>query len=251
MTFVAENELERALMEAASNMSARPEFYRLLLASNLIVIGKVEGRTPAGQESFVSSGDRVQIASGQHKGNAFIPVFSSLQRLQTYAQRETEYVALNGRALLEMTRGALLILNPGSEYGKELLPEEIHGLMDPAAPSRMTIQKDTQVLIGQPAVYPQALVDALKAAFAARSDVLAAYLVQIAFPSAEQPPHPLIGVEIAGDYWDAVSAEIDRVAAAVTPGMLLDAMSLDRSSANDSVARALLKTSPFYIRQTH
>ena len=65
--------------------------------------------------------------------------------------RKQNYLTLNGRALLEMTRGAPFILNPGSDYGKELLPEEIASLLDPdrMSPSRSCWSR-TQVLIGQP-----------------------------------------------------------------------------------------------------
>ncbi len=249
MSFVAENDLERALMRATSDANARPEFYRQLLLSNLTVIGEVEGHAK-GTGSLpgsgtLTSGQNVRLTQIQSGGRSGIPVFSSLTRLQTYARKEVPYLALNGRALFQMTKGALLVLNPGSQYGKELLPEEIANLIAPV-PQQVTIDAPTDVLIGQPAVYPHALVDGLKSAFAARPDVLTAYLIQIAFPQAGHDPHPMIGIEHTGA-WDDICKDVVRVATAAVPGMQVDLIPIDRA-APVTLTEALLKTQPFYQR---
>jgi len=207
MSFVPENPLEEAIVRANKSAMTRREFYRLLLESDLVVIGRIEGRDPLSDRATLAPGEKLQIASATHEGRKFVPVFSSMTRLEAHLQKTAEYVTLNGRALFEITRGSAFLLNPGSEFGKELSAEEISSLLDPPdiAAQRIVIGKPMQVLIGQPAVYPHALVDALKQAFAARPDVLAAYLVQIGF--ADQPSHPLIGVETIGE-WAALSAEI-------------------------------------------
>ena len=54
--------------------------------------------------------------------------------MQAYAQKECQYIAMKGRALLEMTRGAPVILNPGSEYGREFTAAEIARLLEPNVP---------------------------------------------------------------------------------------------------------------------
>ena len=245
MAFVPENDLEHALVRASKEAAARPAFYRLLLESDLYVIGEVEG-TPAGEgQRSIAAGERIQIASGESKGRQFLPVFSALVRMQTYLREERKYLSLKGRALFEMTKGALLILNPGSDYGKELLPDEIAGLLNPSVRS-VTLDKPTKVLIGQPAVYPHDLINALKTAFAQRPDVSSAYLIQIAFDG--EAPHPLIGVETTGD-WPGVSQEIGRAVAAVAPGLRVDAVQIDRAKP-DGFAASLLNTAPFYTRPT-
>lgn len=248
VTFVPQNALEETLMQAASDPAARPEFYRLLLASDLLVIGNIEGQAQDGREQTVSAGQNLQIMPATYKGQNCIPVFSSLVRLQAYLTRQESYVALNGRALFEIAQDAMFVLNPNSDYGKDLLPEEVANLLAPQPPQAVTIDKPTQVLIGQPAVYPHALVDALKVAFAARPQVLAAFLVQIGFPDAAPPPHPLIGVETTGD-WKTLSAEIGRIATAAMPGIVLDIAPIDRAKQDDGLTAALLATEPFYIRK--
>src|ERR1700761_7533323 len=205
MDFVPQNDLERALVRAVKEPAARPEFYRLLLASDLLVLGNL-------------AGDQLQIVSTKNKAGVNVhPVFSSVPRVQAYIREKQNYLTLNGHALFKMTKGAAFVLNPNSSYGKELPPEELASLLDPDAHTAkpIVLDKATQVLIGQPAVYPHDLVNALKEEFAKRPDVLNAYLVQIAFSGRDEPPHPMIGVETTGD-WDSVSALIGKTAEMVS-----------------------------------
>jgi len=247
VTFTPENDLESALMRAAKEPAARPEFYRLLLSSDLFIIASVRGRKLSGAASSIEPGEQIEIARGEMNGKPFHPVFSSLKRLDENNRDGAEWLSFNGRALFEMTKGATFVLNPGSEYGKELLAEEIAWMLSPATARQIQIDKPTQVLIGQPAVYPQALVDALKALFATRPEVASAHLVQIGYP--DQEPHPLIGVETAG-HWEGLSGDIGRTLAAAAPGLTVDAMPIDRSE-KDGLSAALIEVQPFYTRTAH
>jgi hypothetical protein len=249
MAFEPENDLERTLMRAAKEPAARPEFYRLLLESDLLVLGTVDGQScDAVKSATVQPGQHLKIASVEINGRTSYPLFSSLTRLQAYIRTKEDFLSMKGRSLFEGTPGASFVLNPGSDYGKELLPGEVARLLDPNAntPEHITIQKPTRALIGQPSVYPHNLVNALKGEFEKRSDILAAYLVQIAFEGKTEPPHPLIGVEVTGN-WNAVSAEIGRIARIVMPGALIDVAPVDRAK-NDTMTASLLKTEPFYVR---
>ena len=56
MPFISENKLEEALVAAVKNPAAAPDFYRLLLESDLLVLGTVEGQdTAGGKFSLVGS----------------------------------------------------------------------------------------------------------------------------------------------------------------------------------------------------
>jgi hypothetical protein len=244
MTFIPENELENALMRAAKEPAARPEFYRLLLSSDLFIIGKVEGRSLSDTPHTIEPGEQIQIVRGEINSKSFHPVFSSLKRLEENNRDGSDWLSLNGRLLFEMTKGATFVLNPGSAYGKELLAEEIAWMLSPATARQVEIEKPTQVLIGQPSVYPQVLVDVLKVHFATRPEVSAAYLVQIGYP--DQKPHPLIGVETTGD-WKTLSDSIGRIIAAAAPGQIVDATPIDRTD-KDGLSSALIQTRPFYTR---
>jgi len=133
MTFVPENPLEEALLQAAKNAMKRREFERQLLAQDVVVIGEIEGRdlSPAG--SPLLPGERLKVASVQRDGRTYIPVFTSQTRLKAYLTRKAGYVSLPGKALMQMTRGSTLLINLGSEVGKEILPQDVERMLDPTA----------------------------------------------------------------------------------------------------------------------
>ena len=78
MPFISENELERALVKAVKNPAMTPEFYRLLLVCDLLVMGTVEGREEATKQFTLSAGGRINLVTGTRNGGTFLPVFSSL-----------------------------------------------------------------------------------------------------------------------------------------------------------------------------
>jgi hypothetical protein len=234
MTFEAENDLERALMRAPSDPSARPEFYRLLLESELFIVGQLGDQTPELGEVTAKNGDRLMIATVEYQGRNYHPVFTALSRLKNFVQDEVQYLSMQGRRLFEATRGADFLLNPGADFGKELPAAEIASIMG-----------STRVMIGQPSVYPHALIDGLKDVFARDPGVIAAYLVQVSFDTPDDKPHPMIGVVTEGD-WQALSgAMADSMK--ITATTAVDMVRIDPNQPT-SIMQALLKTTPFYTR---
>jgi hypothetical protein len=162
--------------------------------------------------------------------------------MQDYAKQESKFLRVNGRALFDLTRGAPVILNPASEYGKELSPEQIAQLLDPHAASGRP-----RTIIGE-ADYPMALVEALMEVFTARPDIEAAWMIQVTF-TGRDAPHPLVGVETTGDWpslMQAVQAAVDRLGA----GMVFDLQRINRLSPNN-MTDTLLQVPPFYQRRKH
>jgi type III secretion system (T3SS) SseB-like protein len=252
MAFLPENALEVALMRAPSDPASRPEFYRLLLESNLYVIGPPGPKATEERETVLETATTLVIASVPYKDRMYHPVFTSLARLETFAREEVTYYGINGRALFEAAANAYFLVNPGSDYGKELVPEEIARLINPAAQlntQTMTFQDETEVLLGEPAIYPHALVDALKAVFSNRSDVLSAHLLQIAIKGRDEPPHPLIGVEATGE-WQPLFQEIARVASLVDPTGIVDAVPINEGNRGETPVSALLRAPAFYRRSS-
>ena len=74
--------------------------------------------------------------TGEQDGRKYLPVFSSIARMQEYIKEDSKYLSMVGRDLFDTTRGAPLILNPASEYGKQLAPHEIAQLLDPGSAPR-------------------------------------------------------------------------------------------------------------------
>ena len=237
MLFIPENPLEEALVKAVKTPLQSQDFFRLMLEADLLVIGTVEAG-PDGKFT-AGPGSQFQLETGEKDGARFLPVFSSLPRMQAYAKKECKYLAMQGRALLELTRGAPVILNPGSEYGREFTATEIGRLLNPDTPLAAPVSRFGEEY------YPQALIDGLSALFARRGDVATAWMIQN-HPANEEKPVPLVGVETAADMRQLM-AEIEQVAEATAPGLVFDVQAVDRARPA-AMADVLMQAEPFYVR---
>ncbi|HEX8219738.1 MAG TPA: enhanced serine sensitivity protein SseB C-terminal domain-containing protein [Chloroflexia bacterium] len=209
--FTPTNELERLLVQASTDPGARPAFYRAFMDADLIVLG-YSGQPIAEGEgvAVLPAGSTVNIVRWQGQdGREAIPVFSSLERLRESIAQEERYMQIEGRVLLDIVGSALpLVLNPMSDYGKEFVPEELASMQDGSIFRRLestTVEENRQVLIGQPANYPQALVDALKSLFSRHPEVERAYLAQMHDPAAGASPFLIVGVQAQGDMGQVMS----------------------------------------------
>ena len=126
--FEPENELEQCLMNGRTDINAQKEFYQKLLWNELFVLTNA---APTYQEgtNMLEEGSNVQIVAfdgGQ------IPVFTSTNRIFDKGIIDTavHYLCLKGQDLFELAQGATFVLNPYSEFHKELVPEEIEDLMN-------------------------------------------------------------------------------------------------------------------------
>jgi len=245
LPFIAENELERALVKAVKNPLHAPDFYRLLLESDLLVLGTAEGREDASEKFTLAPGGKLNLVTGLKDSGRFLPLFSSLPRMQEYLKQESKYLSVNGRALLDVTRGGPVILNPSSEYGKELPAVEVAQLLDGQKPDG-----EPRTIIGE-ADYPVALVDALRSLFGSRTDIAAAWMIQVTFADRAKQPHPLVGIELdskTGGDWPSLMQAIETAADASVPGMVFDIQRVDRRNPA-GLTGALLQVPPFYQRR--
>ncbi len=123
-----ENELEQSLMQAASSVAAQKEFYQKLLWSQLYVLTGKESVTKEGVQ-VLEKDTTVQLVAFE---GGQIPVFTSANRINDkgIVKEELYYMSLKAQDLFGMAKGATFVLNPYSDYGKELIPEEIECLLN-------------------------------------------------------------------------------------------------------------------------
>jgi hypothetical protein len=242
--FVPENELEAALVAAAADPARRPEFYRTLLRSKLFLLDESTEARPPGS-IVLQPGATIPIRDIEINGQVFVPLYSSALRIRSGA-RPARYLALEARAILELVGKRDVFLNPGSEYGKHLTPGEIQQLLTGSAPMEQHIVRTNETwLIGQPPIRPTRIIEALADHFRSRPSVRAAYFAQVAQPSAETPPHLLIGIDAEGPWEEAtrgMQSVLDRV---IQIGELVDVTRMDESTLS---ARVIELNMPFYVR---
>lgn len=103
------NELEQLLMRAATDQTARVVFHRRLLTDDLLVAtpkapSRTEGRT-------LQTSEQIQILSVSDPNGQSVPaIFTSQERLTECFGGGAGYIAMNGKALIEilMNDGAVL-----------------------------------------------------------------------------------------------------------------------------------------------
>ena len=239
------NPLEKSLMNAATNPADRPQFYRDLLKSEIYLINHNRDQLHI-QNNVLQQGTQLNIQSFERDGKTWLPIFSSLERLEQFIRSDSSYLQLHARDFFEITRGAYVILNPNFQYGKEFYPEEIEQMLDGSIFKPLqtfTAQKDTNVLIAQPALYPTELVKALSELFAKNRLINKAYLAQYFNPQADGKPHLLIGIDASGDWQTAIGDAGLIASEMIGKGETIDFIRLGR----DGISEYMLKqTKPFY-----
>ncbi len=207
-----ENRLESLLRLAATEPAHRPEFNKLLLQSPLFVLGEAEQE--ANDDGLVPEGSNLGLLHWEKEdGSTVIPVFTSLQAMQDSIEADESYLEIPARALFEMTLGEDLVLNPGSEYGKDLMPAELESLLSGSSDHAVerVLAQSSEISIGQPEHYPAKLVDSLTTLFSKHDNIAAAYLGLIHDPEHDEQPNLIIGLQGEGDL-QAVIQEAGAVA---------------------------------------
>lgn len=249
MTNETENPLEAALRLAAAEPAHRPEFYRLLLDSTVYILSPFAGQQ-SGERTF-QTGEEIAIQHWTREdGSPVIPFFTSLAILERSIEGESGYIALPARSLLEMTKGSTLVLNPRSDFGKEFPPAEIEALLTVGlnhVPNRRVVEKETRILLGQPARYPAKLVDSLTTLLSRHGNVRAAYVALMHDPAQDEKPHLVVGIDGDGDL-EQVIREAGNVAVDAAPdGEPVDLMRV--GAGKDGLSEYFRReVKPFYER---
>ncbi|CND08076.1 enhanced serine sensitivity protein SseB [Yersinia frederiksenii] len=228
----SDQSLESLLKLAATESIHRTAFFRALLdATVLVLVDDAELRGEEGEMTF-TAGDGVNILHWEKQdGESVIPFFTSVEVLQqaldiaedqSIDTEKQPFIAMPVRVLFEMTQGAHLFLNPKSEHGKEFWPQEVAMLLENgglAQPAEMVVDKESQLLLGQPEEYPAAMVDALIQLFSQRKPVRRAFLALMHDKSVDEKPNLLIGLEVDGsdDEIDQLIQEAGNVASDHAP----------------------------------
>lgn len=248
--FADENTLETVLRKAATEPAWRAEFYKLLLSEKLIVL--TDNSDADGKERVLEAGTHVNLVSYK---DGSIPVFTSTGKIfdKGVIKGKVPFMEMKGEDLFTLATGATFILNPYSDYGKELLPEEIQHLLNgthlEVSHREITVEKDTQVQIGQPAVYPVEIVNLLKILFAGKPEVQSAYLGWIYNPASSDQPHLIIAIDAESSDMQSITNEAGFTAKQhMKPEDIIDFIRIDKNKTGLS-DYFINQTEPFYTRQ--
>lgn len=189
------NRLEELLKLAATEPAHRPEFFQLLLESDVWI----PGESTAGQ---LDADTPVDLQHWEKEdGTSVIPFFSSEQAMAEATGDEQAYVRMPVRTLFEMTQGETLFLNPKLPTGKEFSAVEIVHLLGDvgnALSEQMVLEGGQALLLSEVAEPPAQMIDSLTQLFSKYKQVRRAFVASIR-ERAEEQPNLLIGIEADSD----------------------------------------------------
>lgn len=110
---------------------------------------------------------------------------------------------------------------------------------------KTAINKDQQIMIGKPKVYPEKLVNTLKSYFEGNKDVRTAFLVE--YSNGEDRPHSLVIVDTEGDMESLVREASIAAKGSLEDGNYVEFMELDLS--NTIGVHVINSETPFYKRE--
>jgi hypothetical protein len=206
-------ELEHALAETSPDPSRGAEVRRLLVESELHVLGEEVGMAAAGR---LDDGKReLRLVHHTFQGTTYLSAYTSLRRVEAVAPGEPYLVLRGGAVFGAVEPGVQLVVNLGSWPNRSFDHQEAAELAAlwersrapaPAAPAAADVR--------QPERYPAPVLEALWAHFGGSEAVVEAYLAQVF--EAGHPSHLLVAFRTrhpagAGQ----ATAEAGRVVAAV------------------------------------
>jgi len=244
-----QNDLEEALVQAATDPGSRPIFYKKLLESEIIVLG-FSNASGEGSRTAVE-GEKLSIVNWEKSdGTKVIPFFTSISAVQKILEEETRVVSLPARNFFEMTKGSTVYLNPKLDFGKEFFPHEIEALLETGVNHSLTqriVEESTQIQLWQSAGYPTEMVSALTSLLSRHPVVKAAYLCMMQELTTDKVPTLLVGFEGEGSL-ELVMQEAGSVVADTAPrGMLVDFVEVTRENSGAS-GYMFESVEPFYRR---
>jgi hypothetical protein len=166
-------EAARAASNPADIASAEQVFYNALMEATVYAHVPAEPAPP----------DRIRFIQfiRPDNGQTVLPFFSDRGQAEVAGDGTAAIVAMAGRRLFELTRGATLMLNPNRDQ-LTFYPPEIGALLE-GRPlgvfSHETLEVDEQVGLCLPSVPTDALVLALRDLFEREPSVRAGYLVEV------------------------------------------------------------------------
>lgn len=228
------------------NGQTRRVLYEALMNSTLLVPTSGEGDDDPqpGWHELAEDTQLQFVVLTNPQGQTALPVFTDEEALRLWQPEGTPYVAFPAPDLFGMAlqnNADALVVNVAGPTGGEITRHELSVLAQGTLPDpdgSMTIDEDTQVLIGAPSDQPKELVDSLHDAMVGHPEISAGYLTIMAIGAGE--PHFVVGVRFSQvPPEEAISGIMrdlsDAVRPALEPDQYLDFVVVDDSDFGKAV----------------
>jgi hypothetical protein len=188
------NPVEHALAEAIRDPGARPEFYRLLLDSDVYVV------TANSQEELRkgSLGSvRLKLVLFESNGEMIVPFYTSAEKLEGALQQHPGWVRLKARDFFPMVRKAQSVLNAGVEEQWTFCPADVEALLEePVVNAKVLDPMESELLPPSRDAVPETVLAALRSFYSKHAGIRAAYVLVARSRSVGSVDQPLVVIEM-------------------------------------------------------
>jgi SseB protein C-terminal domain/SseB protein N-terminal domain len=230
--FEPENDIERLLMRASTHPSERRSFMRALLDTEVFVVLVPEGgRIVPSQDgnATIPQGTKLNMPSAMLGEKRLFPFFTRPSRARAWFKDDHIVAPYQSRDLFTRYPDTSFLLNPGSDYGKEFLPDEVKRLLSGRlgeGVDEITLLDEPQLLLAHPSDIPTDLIAALAREFSAIDTVRGAWLM-LAMHAGQAEQSWMLGVDHKGSWQTVLDAITRAVNGNILNGRMLDAVPLD------------------------
>jgi hypothetical protein len=242
---IPETPLERLLRTATTDVAARPEFYRCLLDSDILV-PVLTGRRA---NDSIPAGETLAIACLlREDGVPVVPFFTSSATAFRASSNGGQCAVMRTRDLFAAKREMQFHLNPYSDYGREFLPHEVDCLLRTGTlgfTAYERIPEKEHIALARPSNSQSRMTAALSSLYARNVNVKAAYLAEVTPRKQENVPWLLIALDVVSDIERIVEETATVVQDTLNGGCTVDVMQLLPDS-TDAVKAFCASVQPFY-----
>ncbi|MFM1652486.1 SseB family protein [Brevibacillus sp. B_LB10_24] len=125
--------LDGLFLAAKRDPAKRAVFYRALLQSELIVLGRISGDFATDEDGnrIAMDDSSVHLDLFEVEGEMVLPVFSREVHLENLIRETRDILLIDTKDLLPLIDSEVkVVLNPGTAFAKELIPQERAALLD-------------------------------------------------------------------------------------------------------------------------
>lgn len=241
-----ENEIERLLRIAPDEPGLQPMLFRALLDATLYALIPPSDQGPAdGRVRF--------LQWARPDGVTVIPCFASELKARLSAQANARVAAIDGRQLMEVTRGAILHLDP-NDFSCELSPADINLMLAHGSvivPEQEVVAESRPMGFTAPESPPAAMLKSLSVLYDKLGVVQQGFLVEVRAPETPEEVRMLLialKLDPCNDPQLAANDSTTVIQQTYHGPLAIDLIVVDDTS---EMFRSIQSAfSPFYSRQT-
>lgn len=183
------------------------------------------------------------------EGVHYIPVFTSIERLDALFPAETGYMQISADDLLSGWPAEVDAVIDAASPDERIVEAEGLAAELGGGPGPRTVPAGTRVAVGDPVEEPTAALRAVERVCRAAGAVVTAYRAQVAIDAPGERPHLAIGIVLDPDAdFGEIAKQIGDVAAAELAGPV-SVVPVDPAAPEEAIASYMLaETHPIFAR---